>query len=254
MKNQFILSIFVILTSCASIFPKRAIKRSGVLDAKSEFRIIKNKKQEIVFVLMHHVGRKEYYDDVAHKIDSLQKLDYIVFYEGVVDNEKQDSSIRKKNLMKLRKLMEFFPQGYKGYIDTTTNVIAGKIKYKGKYKLVNQPRYNKLNVDSLTSFRADVSLTKLITAFEKNNKEIKLDSCDFKFSITAKDYPCKKAKRRLRKVFNREYVKDYRNNYLAEEIIESNKHKILVVYGNAHFYGLYFKLFALDNSYKITGI
>jgi len=251
MKKTYILLILFTLTSCSSIFTNRALKKTGVLDEKSELKIIKSKKQKILFIPMHHVGREEYYDDVAKKIDSLQKKGFTVFYEGVIDNQETDSLTRKKSLMKLRKIMGFFPQGQKGYIDTTTNIIAGKIKYNGKHKLINQPKYNNLKVDSLNSIRADISLTELINAFEKKNGKIKLDSCDYRFSLEGKEYKCKKTKRSLRKTFEREYVKAYRNKYLAEKIFNSNKNKILIVYGDAHYTGVWYELYLLDKNYRI---
>jgi len=188
MKKPLILIIIFTLTSCATIFNKRIIKKLGVENEKTELKFIDSKEKEIIYIPIHHVGRKEYYNDIAHKVDSLQKLNYIVYYEGVIDDKEKDSLIRKKSLLKLRKIMGFFPQGQKGYLDTTTNVIAGKIKYKGKYKLINQPNYKKLKVDSLTSIRSDVSLTDLITDFEKNYGQIKLDSCDYKTGFKDKNY------------------------------------------------------------------
>lgn len=251
MKKFFILLMLLILTSCASIFNKKIIKKIGIENEKSELEFINNKKKKIIFIPIHHVGREVYYDDIANKVDSLQKLDYIVFYEGVNDEKVKDSLIIKKNLKKLRKIMNFLPQGQNRYLDTTSNIIAGKIKYKGKYKLINQPKYSKLNVDSITSVRADVDLIELITDFEKNNGEIKLDSCDYKFSIKSKNYKCKKVKRSLRKIFNKEYIEDYRNKYLAERIIISKKSKILVIYGDTHLYGLFFELHKFDKNYRI---
>lgn len=251
MKKTLILLIIFTLTSCASVFNKRIIKNLGVENEKTELKFIDNIEQEIIFIPMHHVGRKRYYNDIANKVDSLQKLKYVVFYEGVTDNKEKDSLIRKKSLLKLRRIMGFFPQGQKGYLDTTTNIIAGKIKYKGKYKLINQPNYKLLKVDSLSSIRADINLTELITDFEKNYGKIKIDSCDYKTDLKDKNYRCGKAKRGLRKKFENGYVKDYRNKYLAEQIFKSNKNKILVIYGDAHFFGLYWELNLLDNDYTI---
>jgi major membrane immunogen (membrane-anchored lipoprotein) len=251
MKKVLILLLFFLLTSCASIFSKRILKKTGVFDAKSKVKTIKNKEKSIVFIPMHHIGRIAYYDDVANKIDSLQKLNYIVFYEGVNDQDK-DSIIRRKNLLKLRKIMGFYPQGQKGYLDTTTNIIAGKLKYKGAYKLINQPNYKQLNIDSLTAIRADVNLTELMADFEKKNGEIKLDSCDYKLSFKDKNYKCKKAKKRIRKKFRKEHVMNYRNKVLAKRIVKSKKNKIVVVYGSAHFTGLWYQLYLLDKSYTIS--
>ena len=233
-KLLFLFTIFT-LFSCSSISPNSTLKRIGVFDTKSELEVIKSKKQKILFLKMHHVGKKEFYADVAHKIDSLQKLDYTVFYETAIDEE-TDSLTAIKNGMKLRKLMGFFPDIY---LDTTTNIIAGKIKYRGNHKLLNQPNYNQLNVDGFTSIKADVNLSELITEFEKKYSEIKLEDCDFRFNLEDRNYKCKSANKRLREKFEKEYIQDYRNKHLANKIIDSNKKKVLVVYGDTHYIGLY---------------
>lgn len=248
-RISVILLLLITLTSCTLIFPKIALKRSGVFETKSELYLIENEQKKIIFIPIHHIGRKEFYDDIANKIDSLQKLSYTVFYEGV--NYGKNSVIRRKNLMKLRKIKGFFPQENKGYIDTITNIIAGKIKYKGKHKLINQPSYGKLKVDSLTSIWADVSLTELITDFEKKNGKITLDKCDFSFSLKDEKFNCKKVKKSLRKIFDREYAFGYRDKSLAEKIAKSDKKKILVIYGSRHFWGLYFELKKLEKNFKL---
>lgn len=249
MKKFSILLMLLIFTSCATIFNKKIIKNLGVENEKTELKFIDNKEQEIIFIPMHHVGRKVYYDDIANKVDSLQKLNFIVFYEGVTYDKEKDSLIRRKSFLKLRKITGFFPQGQQGYLDTTTNIIGGKIKYKGKHKLFNQPSYKQLKVDSLNSIRADVYLTQLINDFEKNYGEIILDSCDYKTDFKDKNYKCKKVKRIFRKKFKNEYMKDYRNKYLAEQIFKSEENKILVIYGDAHYTGLWYQLYLLDNNY-----
>jgi len=250
MKKLLIPVFLLIVTSCSSIFNKKIIRKLGVEDDKTELKFISSEEQEIIFVPIHHVGRKEYYEDIANKVDSLQKLNYAVFYEGVIDDQEKDSVTRRMSLLKLRKIMGFFPQGQQGYFDTVTNVIAGKIKYKGKYKLMNQPNYKQLKVDSLTAIRADASLTELIADFEKNHGPIKLDSCDYNTSFKSKNYTCKKARKSLRKKFNTKYVIRYRNTFLAHKLFRSKKNKILVVYGSAHYTGLWYQLYLLDNNYK----
>lgn len=235
MKKLLILFAIFTLTSCSSISRNRTLKKIGVFDSKSELGVIKNKSQKILFLKMHHVGKKEYYVDVANKIDSLQSLNYTVFYESAIEEE-TDSLTALENGMKLRKLMGFFPDKY---LDTTTNVIAGKFKYKRKHRLLNQPKYSKLNVDSLTSIKADIGLSKLITEFEKKYSEIKLEDCDFRFKLEDKNYKCKIANKRLRKKFEKEYIQDYRNRHLANKIINSKQKKVLVVFGDTHYIGLY---------------
>ncbi|OQD42081.1 hypothetical protein [Croceivirga radicis] len=235
MKKLLILFTIYTFTSCGSISQNSTLKKIGVFDTRSELGIIKNKNQKILFLKMHHVGKKEFYNDVAHKIDSLQKLGYTVFYESAIDEE-TDSLITIKNGMKLRKLMGFFPDKY---LDTTTNIIAGKIKFKGNHKLFNQPKYTQLNVSTYTSIKADVNLSELITEFEKKYSEIKLEDCDFRFRLEDKNYKCKMANKSLRKKFEKEFIQDYRNRHLAKKIIDSKKKKVLVVYGDTHYVGLY---------------
>ncbi len=254
MKKPLILLLLITLTSCSSILLNFEFEKYGILNTKNKLSILKSEKQELIFIGMNHIGRKEFYDDVAYKIDSLQKLGYTVFYEGVTDGKEIDSTTTAISNMKLRKLIGFYPSQH---IDTTTNIIEGKIKYKGAYKLVNQPKYNELKIDSLTAINADVGTTELITEFEKNYTEIKLDSCDFKTKLKDRNYKCKKVKKRLYKKFMKEYVNDYRNDHLANTILKSGNNKIVVVYGKGHFWELYFRLIASDKSYikeKYKGI
>lgn len=242
MRKLLALFIFSTLTSCSLIFLSVGLKRNGVFDTKSKLKTLKHKEQNILFLGMHHIGRKEFYNDVAKKVDSLQKLGYVVFYEKVANTKKTDTLIALKNAMKLRKLMGI-PSGK--YLDTTTNIISGRIKYRGKYKLINQPRYRDLKVDSLTAIWGDVSMNELITEFEKEHSEIKLDSCDYKFSLKDKNYKCKKMDKNKRRSFRMKYVSDYREKHLINKIIESKKKKVLVIYGKAHYFGLWSELYTL---------
>lgn len=242
MKKLLILLLFSAFTSCTLIFPSVALKRTGVFETKSKLKKINFKEKKILFLGMHHIGRKEFYDDVAKKVDSLQKLGYVVFYERVADDKKTDSLIVLKNAMKLRKLMGFSPEKY---LDTTTNIIAGRIKYRGKHKLMNQPSYTKLKVDKLTAIWGDVSMNELITEFEKEHTEIKLDSCDYKFSLRDKNYKCKKIDRDRLRDFKMGYIADYREKHLVNKIIDSKKNKVLVVYGSGHYLGVWSELYDL---------
>lgn len=249
MKKSLILFLFFLFTSCSSLFLNSTLKKNGVFDTKSKLKFIVNKKDKknILFLGMHHIGRKEFYDDVAKKVDSLQKLGFTVFYEGVYDKKEIDSTITIRSAMKLRKLMGYSPHKY---IDTATNIIGKNFKYRGKYKLINQPRYRLLGVDSVQAVRADIGLTELITAFEKGHKVIKLNSCDHKFKLRDKKYNCKKLNKKLLRTFENYYVKDFREKLLAKRILKSKKNKILVIYGKAHFFGLYFSLKSLDKNYN----
>jgi hypothetical protein len=235
MKKALIVIVFLSLTSCSLVLPSIVLKRNGIFDEKSKLKVISDEKQKILFLGMHHVGKKEFYDDVAIKIDSLQKLDYTVFYENVADKKEIDSLVTIKSALKLRKLMGFLAVKH---LDTSTNIISNKIRYIGRHKLMNQPNESKLNIDTLTAIRADVGLTELIAEFEKKYLEIKLDSCDYKTSLKNNKYKCKKVKRKLAKKFRHEFIGKYRNKSLYNKIINSKKKKIVVVYGSSHYMGL----------------
>lgn len=251
MKKIVALLIFITLNSCALISPEKALKRTGIFETSSELKIIENEKQKIIFIGMHHLGKKEFYKDVAKKIDSLQELNYSVFYELVTNQKQTDSLSTVRNIMKLRKLIGFLPDKH---LDTTDNKISGGFKYKKKYNLINQPKYSMLNVDTLTALKADVSLIKLITEYEKKEGEIRLDSCDLLTKISNRNYKCKKVKKKILRNFKMKYLGDYREKYLAKKIYKSNKDKVLVIYGDSHFIGLYFKLAALDKNYRLKKI
>ncbi|TXD52614.1 MULTISPECIES: hypothetical protein [unclassified Polaribacter] len=117
---------------------------------------------------------------------------------------------------------------------------------------MNPPSHNALNVDSLTSMRADVGLTELITAFEKKYTEIKLESCDYTYNLKDKNYKCKKSKKLVKK-FKHEFVETYRDTSLFNKIIKSKKTKILVIYGASHYYGLFVEFYASKKN-KISKI
>ena len=247
MKKVFIFLGFLTTISCAN----HKFKKSGALKTKSKIENIKSKEKEILFIPMekYHIGRIEYYEDLRNKIDSLQKLNYTVFYEGVtLEDKKKDSTTNKISLLKFRKIVDFFPLRNKGNLDIANNIIRGKFKYKGKHKLLNQPKYKQLKIDSLNSLRADVSIAEMIINFEENYEEIRLGSCDYETNFT-EIYKCKKSKRSLRKKFRQKSIVDFRNKYLAEKINSSIKNKILVVYGGAHLIGLKYELQLLERNY-----
>ena len=79
MKKPLILFTLFILTSCGQFMTNRALKKSGVFDTKSGLKVIENNQKKIIFIPMHHIGKKEFYDDVANKVDSLQNLNFSVF-------------------------------------------------------------------------------------------------------------------------------------------------------------------------------
>jgi len=247
-KVKFIkitLGLFIILsiTSCNSFW----LKYSGVLDEKTELKVISNGQKNIAYLPLHHIGRKEYYDDMSKKIDSLQNLNYIVFYE-MVTTDLKDSLEYIDYAKKFRKIQGGFGAG-NGYLDTINNKIYGNIKYDEKYKMRNQPKFFEIGVDSLSAINADVKLEELISAFEKRNGTIKLNECDLKTGLKS-EYTCETLNKKLKKDFKKNFTLGMRNENLAELITNSNSNKIFVIYGARHFRGMLKELKSIDENWK----
>lgn len=230
-------------TSCNSLW----LKHSGVLDEKPELKVISNGQKTIVYLPLHHIGREEYYDDMSKKIDSLQSINYTVFYE-MVTTDLKDTSEYINYAKKFRKIQGDFGAG-NGYLDTTNNMIYGSIKYDEKYKMMNQPKFFEMGVDSLSAINADVKLEELISAFEKKNGTIKLSECDLKTRLQL-DYTCETLNKKLKKDFNNNFTLGMRNENLAELITNSDSNKIFVIYGARHFKGMLKELKSIDKNWK----
>lgn len=245
MKKVELILLFFITYSCVSI--NDVLEKYGVFSENAVIKDISNKHKKIVFIEMHHLGRPEFYSDVAHKTDSLQKDGYMVFYESVTVDSSTDSLTIETYKKKFRKISGI---NSVEYYDTITNKIAGKYQYKGKYKLINQPNYSDLNLNNEKALNVDVTLNTLIDKFEEKYGEIKLNECDKNTAFDAEKYKCKPMDRGLRYVFHLEFIIDYRNEALAKKIINYERQKILVIYGKAHFDGLLKNLQKIDSTWK----
>ncbi|TXD50696.1 MULTISPECIES: hypothetical protein [unclassified Polaribacter] len=244
MKKIILILLALTLTSCVSLFLNKALEKIGVFDEKAKLKSITNNKKSILFIGMHHIGRKEFYKDVAIKVDSLQEIGYVVFFEKVKKNTSNDSltnDLYKKKIRKITGLKTF------KYYDTINNIIFGKIKYKGEYKLTNQPKYPKLNVNMSNAVNADVEIKSLLKEFENKYGEIELSACDIETASNSTEYDCAKIDSDLAEKFSKEFIIDFRNQYLANKINNSKENKILIIYGKGHFEGITSELKSIDS-------
>lgn len=235
--KKIIIVCFIVITSTSCI--NTLLSSIGVYDTQSKITSITNGKKSVVFIEMHHIGKKEFYNDVKLKVDSLILKDYSVFYEQIILQNNISKEDKNLYFLKIRKLGMYNNLVY----DTINNKL---FNIKLKEKLYKQPKYYKLGVDTLKSTRADVFLNDLIDLYEKENGNIILDSCDFK---TKKDsnYTCKKTKFTNKN----HYILDYRNKKVVEKIKEERNNKIAIIYGKAHIKGIIEILQKEDNSWKI---
>jgi len=243
--SHFFILFFITIsfTSCSPIW----LKFSGVLDEAPKLKVIESNDKKVVYLPLHHIGRKEYYKDMADKIDSFNRNGFVTFYE-MVNTELTDTAEYMLLAKKFRKIQGDFDAG-NGYLDTINHTIMGTIKYNKKYDLINQPSFLDMNLDTLTAVNADVTLEELLAAFEKEHGEVKLDQCDLDTPLQD-EYTCNGVSKKLRKAFGNDYALEFRNENLAQEIHESTANKIFVIYGARHFKGLFKNLRALDTSWK----
>lgn len=235
-----------VFISCGAIVNK-ALQRTGVLEDTPFIEYRSSDTKEIAFIHMHHIGTEPFYHTVANKVDSLQRKGYISFYEGVANAKEIDSIENDIIERKVRKIIGLVPQNY---YDSISNKIAGRIKYKGDKKLINQPTYSQLNVDTITAVKADVELKLMIEKFEQDYGVVELTECDRNTSLNNKKYECKVLKKDLSKKFREEIILNYRNEYLANQIVNTKSDKILVIYGANHFKGLWMELDKIDSTWN----
>lgn len=240
----FFLALVLILgnTACKQFY----IKHSKILETKPQLKSISNSERKVLFLPIHHIGLEEYYQDIAKKTDSLESLDYVVFYEQVNTNVRDRSEYEFLG-KKFRKLTGSFNAG-NGYLDTVNNRL-GDMQFDKKYKLTNQPPLAKLGVNTSTAQHADVSLEELIYAYEQRNGPIELDSCDKATSLEA-EYLCEALDRKSRKEFREDFILGHRNSHLAQLIHRSKAAKIFVIYGASHYKGFMEELEKLDARWK----
>ncbi len=242
--NFTILIVVCFLSSCG----RMAMNSMGLLDKKIPLKYISNGEKKIASFSIHHVGQKEFYDDVKRKIDSFIKIGYVVYYENVRLGPVKNIPERDTLLRKARKItgVDFLTVGANaGYIDTATQSIMGKkSKYIKKFHLVNQPIGIIPYSDTMNVKNVDATFVQLVNECEKKFGPIKLEKYDFETNF-GKKYELKKEKE-----INKYFLTGFRNNLIANTILNDRRDKIIIVYGAAHFDGILENLQAADKRYK----
>ena len=245
-KKYFLLASLVILIfSCKSYWVDYALDEVGVFDDKVELRKFKNDKRTLVLIPMHHIGTKLFYDDVKHKVDSLQKNNYTIYYELITADEKKDSTKRMLNKRKLRKIL-----GSKLWISRGSHLsfIKEKLgkKVKLKKELINQPSYKDLGVDLKKAKNVDANLSELITYYEQKYGKIELEECDFA-NLPKEVYECEDPTRDENKID--EIILTLRNNKVINQLEKDSLDNIAIIYGKGHFKEI--EKYLINNNYKI---
>lgn len=220
----------IILTSvaCKSALYNLGLERLGVYEDKITLKQLQTIDKEIVFFPIIHVGTELMYQDISYKIDSLNKLDYYFYLEGVQAEKKSDSVLRKYKKMIGSPLVK---QGYIENIDSLFNS-----KFKAKKPIVNQPTYEKLGINTKYSRNVDVIFSDIINYYEDQYGEIILEPCDFETDLFS-ETTCKNDTG-LTKEIKDNVIINFRNRNVLKEILADTLTKIAIIYGKAHYEGI----------------
>lgn len=244
MKLYKLFFVSLCLSSCLKI----AFTKAHILEKKVSVKYITNGNTKIVFIPMHHIGVKEFYEDAKNKIDSFIISGYTIYFEGVKMGEVRDSLQKDSILRKTRKVtgVDFVAASKtNGYLDTINNTILGK-KFKGlsKYKLVNQPKGIVNKSDTLKYKNVDATYVQIIAACENKFGPIVLTEYDIKTNFGEK-YKSEKNKE-MKKYF----LADFRNTLIVDSILKKTSNKIVLLFGAKHFDGILENLKKSDKNYK----
>ncbi|UZJ63911.1 hypothetical protein OKW96_16055 [Sphingobacterium sp. KU25419] len=231
-EETILLSPLFLLASCAQKIVDFALKKNGILDETTVLRSLKYADKELVFLDMMHLGKKEYYNDVTSKIDSLQKVGYFVFHEGLylrrsdrVINENDTNYLKFRRITNLDPLVEYSKT--KPFSD-----------YISKYNLIDQPDYVNMGITAENSKPVDLSIARLISEFEKQKGPVALTQCDYDTKLGSGSYSCGKVDNEARNLLMEDIAINKRNENIVDQIKQSDKRKILIVYGKKHYDGV----------------
>lgn len=211
-----------------------ALKQVGILDEQVVLKPLPCEGKEIVFVGMMHVAKPAFYEDVKHKMDSLQNEGFVVLYEGGKLNINSEKKINPEDSVyywKFRKLIGLDPMLKYSQIEPFKS-------FATKHQLIDQPDYTALGVRPDLAYSADMPVREMINEYEKREGVIQLDSCDYATPFGSQQQLCKYESMKEKKIFTYDIVLDYRNQHIAKEIKASNHSKIVLIYGKKHYDGV----------------
>ncbi|QBZ96971.1 hypothetical protein [Flavobacterium sangjuense] len=228
------IKILIYLTSfslicCTSYKINLAFKLTGVYDDNVKLSKVSNVEKEVIFIPMHHLGTKLFYDDVKAKIDSLKRIGYFFYTEEVKGNKKDSITVRKS--IKISGIP--FSRNNIGYKHFFDSIYKGKVKFKKE--ILDQPSSGKFGLDESNSKTVDVTLKEMIDYYESKYGEIKLEPCDFEKSFYEK--PNCKYKPAGKKITDDVYV-NFRNKNVIKTLLNDSHKKVAIIYGAKHFIGI----------------
>ena len=222
-----------------------ALSQMGVFDDKVELKKFRNDKRSIVLIPMHHIGTELFYENVKHKIDSLQKKKYKIYYELInADTNKQDTAKIMLNYRKFRKIMGQKLTSQQNILSSIKEKFNNNVKLKKE--LINQPSYKKLGVNLEKAKKVDTDLNELISYYEQKYGKIQLEECDYA-NLPNKEYRCEVQTKNQNRID--EIILTLRNNKVINELKKDSNDNIAIIYGKDHYDGI--EKYLINNNYKI---
>lgn len=208
----------------------------GRPDIKEDIKVLKDAKNNktIVFFPMVHVAKEEYYKDAMALIDSLRSEGFSFYYENVTVNPTLDSLETLISNRKTRSILGLNP------------ILNNKNKSYPKYISKKNLVFQSYKVMGLTKSdtKLDMYQNQIIDSIENKYGEINLTDCDLQTPLYS-EYKCKSDNSK----FKFEFTNVYRDRYIWGELQKVEHNKIVMIYGEMHWYFLWPKF--RDNGYKI---
>lgn len=216
--------LFIFLYSCRSLITHYHINKAW--NIKKNLKVLKNKEtsQTIVFFPMIHIGKPEYYENCKKIIDSLRSNGYSFFYENLKMDPSVDSISKSVYNKKIRSIVGFNPFLTKGN-ESLPDIYKKKNLVMQDYRSMGLKR-NDTNLDLFKN--------QIIDYVEKKYGPIILTECDFTTGELEK-YNCKNNNKAL--TFS--LTNEFRDPYIANEVIKLKDKKIVLIYGKMHWYFIY---------------
>lgn len=84
----------------------------------------------------------------------------------------------------------------------------------------------------------DLSTAKLISEFEKQKGPVALTQCDYNTRLGSGKYRCGKVNNEARSLLIEDIAINKRNENIVDQVKQSDRRKILIVYGKKHYDGV----------------
>lgn len=230
-KKSLFLTIFTLILSCQAVLVKITTPKS--IQKKIKVLHKKDTDQTIVFFPMSHVGKISYYESCKPIIDSLRNKGYVIFYESVAIKDSLDSDNVTEYKKKFRKILGF-------HLSENKELLPDEYHIKN-YTIQD---YGLMGLNSNDKI-LDLGINRIIDAFEKSKGEIVLNECDLETPLNEK-YDCKNKLNQYKFYITNKY----RDDYIFSELKKMTDNKIVLVYGESHWYFIYADL--VKHGYKLV--